>query len=203
MITLAYKVENPSTQLTGLPKWAKDQSFSIAAKPAAGFPLLSTTENLEQVRLMLRAMLAERFSLRLHTETRRETIFALELAKNGIGLKQVDPPVPPAREHPVGAAIGDDSGRMIGAKSTMAGLARALEIFLKHPVSDKTGLAGFYDFDIHWSAPEGQPPSRGLGTEGIGLLISNVQWQLGLRLRQAVGPVDYWVVDHVEPPTDN
>jgi len=206
MISLAYSVDNPSVQLVGLPKWAKEQSFAIAAKPAEGFPLLPPAENLEQVRLMMRAMLEDRFRLKLHTETRQGPILKLGVAKGGLKVKEVERPVPPAKEGPVGAAVGNDGGRIVGNKSTMAGLARALTIFLKPPVVDETGLKGYYEFDVKWNAPETadrQPPSPGLGPEGIGLLISTLQNQLGLYLRNTSGPVKCWVVDHVAPPTDN
>jgi uncharacterized protein (TIGR03435 family) len=71
LICFAYHCRYPDRQLIGLPKWAKSQIFAIAAKPAEDFPRLPPNENREQVRLMLRAMLADRFQLRLHTETRQ------------------------------------------------------------------------------------------------------------------------------------
>jgi uncharacterized protein (TIGR03435 family) len=206
MISFAYSLKNPSMQLVGLPDWAKHQSYAVAAKPAQGFPALPPAENYEQVRLMMRAMLADRFHLQVHAETRQEPIFHLEAAKGGVKIQQVDPPVPPAKEGHVGAAMGDSGGRIIGNKSTMAGLATALTIFLKRPVVDKTRLKGYYDFDVKWSAPEaadGQPPAPGLGAEGIGLLMSALQNQFGLHVTKATGPVEYWVVDHVESPTAN
>jgi uncharacterized protein (TIGR03435 family) len=118
MIAFAYDVKDPSTQLVGLPDWAKKEIFVVAAKPAPGFPALSPAENREQVRLMMRAMLADRFHLQLHTETREERIYALEAAKGGVKIKEVDPPVPPAKSGPVEAAMSDEHGRMIGKKST-------------------------------------------------------------------------------------
>jgi len=102
--------------------------------------------------------------------------------------------------------MSNDDGGMNGNKSTIAGFATAATIFLKWPVVDRTGLKGYYDFDVKWSAPaapDGQPPSPGLGPEGLGLLISTLQNQLGLRLTKTTGPVDYWLVDHVERPTAN
>lgn len=205
MIVFAYQVKS-YLQLTGLPSWADTKSFSVAAKPADGFPALSPAENREQVRVMMRAMLADRFHLKLHTETRQERIMKLEVAKSGIKIKVADPPAPPDKEGPVNAAIGDRGGRMIGRKSTMAGMAAAVQIFLKRPVIDATGLKGYYDFDVKWSAPEppdANPAAPGLGTEGIGLLMSALQDRFGLRLSSTTGPVEYWVVDHVEPPTVN
>jgi uncharacterized protein (TIGR03435 family) len=205
MIGFAYNVKNWN-QLVGLPNWAENQAYAVGAKPAEGFPQLPPSENQERVRLMMRAMLTDRFHLQVHAETRQESVFNLQVARGGIKIKEVDPPVPPAKEGHVGAAMGDRGGRMIGNKSTMAGLANALTIFIERPVVDQTGLKGYYDFDVRWSAPEtagGQPASTGFGTEGTALLISNLQDQFGLRLTRTVGPVEYWVIDHVEPPTDN
>jgi uncharacterized protein (TIGR03435 family) len=205
MIAFAYDVRFPDIQLLGLPNWEKSQTYAVVAEPAQGFPSLTPGENQKLVRLMMRAMLADRFHLQVHSETRQEAIFKLEVAKGGIKIKEVDPPVPPAKEGNVGAAMGEGDGRMIGKRSTMVGLATALTIFLKRPVVDQTGLKGYYDFDVRWSAPaqDGQPPSAAFGTEGAGLLISNLRDQLGLRFTKTTGPVEYWVVDHVEPPTAN
>ena len=168
--------------------------------------MLTPAENHDRVRLMMRAMLAERFHLKLHTETRQERVFKLEVAKGGIKVQEVDPPVPPAREGYVNAAMGDRGGRMIGNKSTMAGMAIALTVFLKRPVIDETGLKGYYNFDVRWSGPElpdGQSTAPGLGTEGTGLLMSALQNQFGLHIASTTGSVEYWVVDLVEPPTGN
>ena len=88
----------------------------------------------------------------------------------------------------------------------MAGMARMLVIFLKRPVVDSTGLKGYYDFDVKWSAPEspdGKLPADRYGAAGAALLISTLQDQFGLRLTSSTGSVKYWVIDHVEPPTEN
>ena len=207
LIAFAYDVKGVvDRQMVGLPKWAKEQSYAVSAKPSPAFPELPPNENREQVRLMVRAMLEDRFHLQLHTETRRDPIFKLELAKGGMKLKDVAPPVPPAKEGFVGAAMEYDGGiRMIGTKSTMAGLATALTVVMSRPVIDETGLKGYYDIDVRWSGPGGGQPAETQfgGPELIGLLISNLQNQFGLRVTSTTGPVEYWVVDHVEPPADN
>lgn len=202
MIRFAYDVKN-YWEIVGLPKWAEDQSYAVAAKAGTDFPTLPAAENRRQVRLMLRAMLEDRFRLRVHPENRQETVYRMEVAKGGIKVAEVDPPVPPAKEQPVGAAMGNTSGRMIGKKSTMTSLAGALAIFLKRPVIDKTGLTGHYDFDVKWNSPDAGEASPGFGPEGLGLLISALRNQLGLRLSKATGSATYWVIDHVEPPTEN
>ena len=202
MIVFAYGVPN-WRQLVGLPKWAEDRSYSIAAKPADGFPALPPAENREQVRAMMRAMLADRFHLQLHTEDRQETIFHLGIAKGGVRIKEVEPPVPPAKEMPVQLVLSNSGGRTIGEKSTIQGIANALAVWLKSPVIDQTGLKGYYDWDERWTAPDGQSSDGELDARGIGLLIAMLPDQLGLRLTKAAGPVRYWLVDRVEPPSGN
>jgi uncharacterized protein (TIGR03435 family) len=203
MIAFAYEVKNPSKQLEGLPEWATAQSFAVAAKPSPDFPLLLESENRRQVRLMMRKMLAERFGLRLHTETREQAIFGLRVGNGGLKIPEVAAPTPPAKEGNVNVALSDQGGRMIAKQGTMAGLSRALALFLKEPVLDQTGLTGYYDFDIRWSAADEAQASTGLGAEGIGLLISTVRSQFGLMLAKTRGPVEYWVIDHIERPAEN
>lgn len=204
LIAFAYNVKNPSRQLVGLPDWAKRQSFSVAAKAASDFPVLSPAENREQVRLMMLAMLRDRFQLRLHTEIRQERVFNLTVARSGFKIPEVAPPVPPAKEGYVNAAMSDRGGRMIGNKSTMAGMAMALTLFMEHPVIDQTGLHGYYDFDVHWSAPEStEALAGGLGAEGLGLLPTRLKDRFGLQVTSSTGPVKYWVVDRVQPPSEN
>jgi uncharacterized protein (TIGR03435 family) len=205
LIAFAYSVKFLDLQILGLPDWAKNQAFAIAAEAATDFPVLPPTENREQVRLMMRAMLADRFHLRMHSETRKGPMYQLAMAKGGVKISEVDPPVPPAKEGPVFSAWSDNDIRIIGKKSTMAGFATALTIMLHTLVVDESGLKGYYDFDVDWrdqSTPEG-PPGAGFSASGIGFLISNLQSRLGLRLRKTTGPMGSWVVDHVERPTEN
>jgi uncharacterized protein (TIGR03435 family) len=203
MIAFAYHIEVPSIHLLGLPNWAMNTGYDVAAKPAEGFPALDQAENYEQVRIMMRAMLADRFQLQLHRETRQERVASLEVAQGGIKIKEVDPPVPPEKEGFVNAAMGDDGGRIIGRKSTMAGFATMLSLFLKRQVIDRTGSKAYYDFDVKWSVPATDGPRSEFGAEGISALISNLRAQFGLRLTNAEGAVEYWVVDSLKPPASN
>jgi uncharacterized protein (TIGR03435 family) len=207
MIAFAYDVHSAWRQLEGLPKWATSagQSYSVSAKPPEGFPQLSPRENEGQVRLMMRAMLADRFHLRIHTETRQDEVFRLEIAKGGLKLKEVAAPVPPDKEGVVNATWGDDRIRMIARKTTMggkAGLASSLTLMLKTPVIDATGLKNYFDFDVNWTSLDVHS-SSGFGSEGIALLLSSLESQFGLRLTKGREPMEYWVVDHVDPPNEN
>jgi uncharacterized protein (TIGR03435 family) len=201
LIVFAYRIP-AYFQLTGLPDWATRQSYSISAEPASDFPALAPAENIEQVRLMMRTLLADRFQLKLHSDTRQEPVYQLELAKGGLKIQEVSAPEPPAKEGPVGFSFGNNGGRMIANRSTIGGIAKAIEPHLKRPVIDKTGLKGYYTFDIRWSAPDPSPDSPA-GADAIALLISALPDRLGLRLGKGKGPVQYWIVDHVEPPTGN
>jgi uncharacterized protein (TIGR03435 family) len=193
-------------QLSGLPSWANGRSWSISAKPAEGFPLLPAAENREQVRKMVRAMLADRFHLQIHSETRQEAVYELVVSKGGIKVKQAEAPKEPEQEGYVNAALSDRDGRMVAEKASMGRLGLMLAIWLKRPVIDKTGLTGYYSYDITWKAPDradGTRPPESLGADGIALLISTVQDRIGVQMRKTTGPVEYWVVDHVEAPSGN
>lgn len=207
MICFAYDCRNPDKQMIGLPNWATNESYSVSAKPADGYPALSPAENRAQERLMMRAMLADRFHLRLHTENRQEGIYKLEIAKSGLKLKEVDAPVPPAPIGNVSATAGNSGLRMIAQKTNMERMTSALNLLTGRPVVDDTGLTGYYDFNVTWKGsdlPDGQTPVLQFGgTELVGVLISNLQSQFGLHLASATGPVQYWVIDHVDPPTEN
>lgn len=208
MISLAYDIRTTDRQFIGLPGWAKNQIYAVSAKAAEDFAAVSQADNREKVRRMLRAMLADRFRLQLHSESRQEMIYKLEPARGGIKIAEVDPPVAPEIAGNVGAAMRREGGiRITAKKSTMASLATTLSLLTKRAVVDETGLSGYYDFDAVWSGPEalnGQTPETQFGgPELLGLLISNLRDQFGLRLTSTKGPVEYWVVDHIEPPTGN
>jgi uncharacterized protein (TIGR03435 family) len=159
-----------------------------------------------QVQLMLQAMLADRFQLRVHVEERQVDVYELHLAPGG--LKQMTPSdegvARPGLNPGLNAAVGDNSGRMIGNGASMQRIGAGLSVFLGRLVMDKTGVSGYYNFDIHWTAletPDG-PPSSGLGPAGIALLISELREQLGLRLVSAKSAQPFWVVDRAEKPSN-
>jgi uncharacterized protein (TIGR03435 family) len=205
LLMMAYDIPQ-DRQLMGLPEWANRTAFSVEAKAGADFPVLSPAENEAQIKLMLREMLADRFKLRLHMETREETVLTMAVAKGGLKIKEVAAPVAPGKAGDITAGMGDIRGGMSGKKVTMASLASTVSLFVKQDVIDQTGLTGYYDFDILWTAPrvEGAPPpSSRLGEDGIAMLFSALREEFGLGFSKGRGPVRYWVVDSVEPPSEN
>jgi uncharacterized protein (TIGR03435 family) len=180
MIGVAYAVKNGS-QIVGLPNWAENTSYSIAAKAGEDFSAATPEDNLEQVRLMMRALLADRFHLQIHSETQNQKGLLLEVAKGGLKIKEVSAPTPPSKEGLVGAAARKyGGGRIVGTKATMAGLARCLTNCLRQPVIDHTGLKGYYDFDLTWTG-EGQDTSASFGAfDFVAGAISTLRDAVGL-----------------------
>ncbi|MEO5924977.1 MAG: TIGR03435 family protein [Bryobacteraceae bacterium] len=206
LIPMAYDIPLPDRQLLGIPEWAKRTAYLIEAKAGADLPALSPAENETQIKLMLREMLADRFKLRIHTETRQESLLNMTVDKGGLKVSEVAAPVPPETAGDVSVAMRDDRGGISGKKVTMARLATTVSLYLKQDVIDQTGLTGYYDLAIRWTAHKVEgapPPSVTLGQDGIAMFYSALREELGLRFIPGKGPVQYWVIDSIEPPTEN
>jgi uncharacterized protein (TIGR03435 family) len=201
LVAKAYDVEK--YQIAG-PSWLEVRKYDIAAKlPPGGSP--------EQFRLMLRNLLAERFSLAIHRETKEFPVYALVVAKDGQKLKvsgtgpetesadapQVTTvslakdglPVIPAgyQGHLIGMRVPGKT--MLRAKGESLGdFAKVLTGMLDRPVIDLTGLTGQYDFGIAWS-DEVHPTEPGPDA------FAAVQSQLGLKLESRKAALQMVVVD--------
>ena len=210
-------------QIVGGPNWLASDRFDITAKTPEG------VTGPEQVRRMLRALLAERFKLVTHNETREMPIYSLVVARadGKLGPKlstaKVDcearfsaarrgggpPPQLQSPDQPVECGFMMGIGTLNVGGMPMLELARALSSTVGRIVIDKTGLSGRYDFQMTY-APEG----RGFGPGPAGpdappvdpntpSLFTALQEQLGLKLESERGPVDVVVIDRVEPPTED
>lgn len=174
-------------QIFGGPDWIDSERFDIAAK--ADRP--AGDKELDQ---MLQTLLAERFNLKLHHETRSGETMALEVAKGG-------PKLQPAE----GAAYTYDNAHdHLDATVTMPQLAEILTRNLRLPVRDRTGLSGGFKFTLHWNPDFPVPPSRDDAAEALRLEMSRaIAQQLGLRLRRERMRIDVLVVDSAEKPSPN
>ena len=183
VIGKAYKVQQ--NQIDG-PDWFETDRFDIVAR----FPPHSSAE---QVLLMLQAVLAERFKLALHRDTKELPIYELIVAKNGPKLKTAE----------AATGITSNSNRAqwhVVAKVSMEEFAEFLTGEVGRPVLDKTGLTGSYEMTLDWAAD-----TVPLGNDGAVLpsLFTAVQ-ELGLQLRPSKGRVETLVVDSVaRKPTEN
>ncbi len=206
MIAEGYNVRNQELAVVGLPKWAEANVYSVVARPGPDYAIANTFENEQTVKAMLRAMLAERFQLKLHQEERTGKVLTIQTKKGGAKLQPVPAPVPPEKEGSVSSGFSDRRGLIRGKKVTMASVAEILALWLKQPVVDQTGLTGFYDIDGKWDAPTrpGEPlPANTLGPDGTAQIFSFFDQELGLVLKPETAPYTYWFVDRVEEPGEN
>jgi uncharacterized protein (TIGR03435 family) len=169
--------------------------YDVVAKAAGAIPV-------DQIRLMLRTLLEERFHLAVHFETKDLPVYALVLAKGG--PKQLHDPEP---GHEVGVEL--ESRDAAGAKhwvfhnspvSTLAGLFSAAP--LGRPIIDMTGLKG--SFDYRFVEPPWAPADGPLLEHILGDVFPEIQRQLGVRVEAKTTPMEVLIIDHVDKtPTEN
>ncbi len=186
MITTAYRVRYE--EISGAPGWASSEHYDLEAT-AGGRPIAN-----EQMRTMLQALLADRFQLRIHRQTRAIPMFSLVVDRHGPKLLESSP-----GEEPGSAITVDAAGfHLKAARQTMTKLAaRLASNGAGGPVMDTTGLNGFYTFKLDWASPV-----PGSESELPPLAIA-LQQQLGLKLVPTKGQAEFIVIDHAEKPSAN
>jgi len=230
LIVFAYGLNaGTEQQVSGGPAWVGSAMFDIDAKQDAEtfakLKILAPEMRMEQVRLMLRQLLEERFKLKIHHETKELPVYALTVVKSGSKLTpSAGLPPTPATDKPAAGAGPPDAnrklppgwngirlmgrGQMEGKRATTAMLS---SVFDSQPeiggrlILDKTGLTGKYDFTLKWT------PDAGIATGDAGApadpsvpgLFTAMQEQLGLKLDATKGPVDTIVIDSAEKPSEN
>jgi uncharacterized protein (TIGR03435 family) len=215
-------------QVTGLPDWGDSghDIYDVNAKVEG-----DRTPTLDEVRRMLQTLLADRFQLKLHHETKDLPVYALVIAKNGPKLTPATGSACPGDGRGPGGNNGDGGGRRGGGGGGRGDDAEFA--FLRswehiptilagragRPVVDKTGLTGNY------CTLDGQDPMRSLmsalgpgGGRGRGdqppsvspnadldgpSVFTLVEEKWGMKLEPQKGPVDILVIDHVERPSEN
>jgi bla regulator protein BlaR1 len=199
LIAVAYQIK--PFQLLGAPAWLDKEEYAIAAKPPAG-PLPKRPGQIDAEFIeRLRALLAERFQLAVHKESREMPAYVLLIAKKGPKLREVD-----AKPEDFRLRLGRGWIRNEG-EAKVAMLTSLLSNQLDRPVFDETGLAGFYKFDLTWT-PDSPVPFREATAarppaEAGPSLFTALQEQLGLKLEAARRPVQMIVIDKVERPSEN
>jgi uncharacterized protein (TIGR03435 family) len=220
LLRQAYDMQE--SQIVGGPEWLRSDRFDVVAKTPAG------EYSANQMRPMLRALLAERFKLRAHHETREMPVYALMKARQDGSLgPNITPaavdcvavmqsrrggpqPAPPQPGQKIDCGLLIGVGRMNVGGMPMMSLARSLSSLVGRTVLDKTGLTGGFDFELTY-APEGLgglPPlpndvSLPDGDPNAPTIFTALQEQLGLKLESQHAPVDVLVIDSAEPPSEN
>jgi uncharacterized protein (TIGR03435 family) len=220
MIVIAYRVQ--PFQISGGPSWLDSIHYDVVAKP-------EEKPKQDELPLMLQALLAQRFELGIHRETKELPMFALVLArKDGkLGPKLVPhegdctppdptkPPPPPEPGKPFAFGCGGMSMGPRGMSATgvpVGNLVPMLARILGSTVVDKTGLTGKFDVTAEWAPdenqaaallPPGVPPPPPAADNAGPSIFTAMQEQLGLKLESQKGPVEVLIIDRAEKPSEN
>lgn len=186
-------------QIVG-PSWLESDCFDIVAKLPQG----STTD---RIPAMLQALLAERFKMSAHKESRPSTGYALVVDKGGQKIKQVTDDSATMGKLPRNAiAIGKRGSGALKGIMTMDRLVKALSTEGYGQVVDDTALKGEYEISLSWVSDQGAgqaAPPAAASDPGADLFAA-VRESLGLRLEQRKTQTDFVVIDHIERvPTAN
>jgi len=220
------------SEIAGGPGWIRSDHFDIVANvdgmpatldagnTAAGAATPGELSAVDRVRLMMRRLLADRFKVTVHDESRTLPMYALIADRPGGAfgrqLQRVDRDCAALRQPggrsaapsgtiPCGGFRTFGPGHTAGRAVSMSMLAEFLQGSVGRVVADRTGLAGPFDLDLRWSLDEGprssdrDQPSADPGPS----IFTAVREQLGLKLDPMEGPVDVLVIDHAERPTAN
>jgi uncharacterized protein (TIGR03435 family) len=209
LISFAYEVQ--SKQVVNAPDWLDKDRYDIEAVPEQeGVP------NPQQLRIMIKKLLTDRFKLAFHHDQREMSAYVLSVGKDGQKLKdtQLKGPLPGIGIRP---GTGGITLNMVNAKiSDFTGFLQSL--VLDRPVVDKTGLQGHYDFQCTFSPDDsqfgGHPPQfpkQGNADSGASdtaapsapSLYDALQQELGLKLAGEKTAVDVIAIDKVEKPSAN
>jgi uncharacterized protein (TIGR03435 family) len=199
LMSFAYGLH--AKQILGLPTWADTDKFDLAAKPdAPGAP------SDKQWKSMMQKLIAERFKLTYHHDKKELSVYAITVAKTGSKLTKSDGD-PEGLPGNFFRGLGD----MVNTNSTLQDFAGVMQAaVLDRPVVDQTGISGRYNFTLKWTPDESQfggmgikvPPPSDKADAPPGLFTAMPE-QLGLKMDPVKAPVDVFVVDHVEKPSDN
>jgi uncharacterized protein (TIGR03435 family) len=216
LLMTAYGVKE--YQISGGPNWLDSERYDIAVTVPQG-------ATKEQVNIMWQKLLAERFGLMLHHESKEFQVEELVIAKGGSKLKEttldaaalIDPGPPKFKDYEltgpgyVTTLMIDGHAHTVAKGQSLSRLISALGNTLHRPVLDKTGLTGKYDFSLEFRIDPrglGLPPGGANGPEAPADpgpdLATAVEQQLGLRLVAGKAKLDVLVIDKVEKtPSEN
>jgi uncharacterized protein (TIGR03435 family) len=190
------------------PAWINSTRYVIQGKPPDSvrdaMQTMSPAERSKTVQTMQQGLLADRFKLKAHFETREMPIYRLVLAKGGSQLKEN----PDSSKGRIAVSASIIRGTAMPIRNLLGALESVPDLGGR-VVIDETGLAGTYDFLLKWAPMEvvtaqstlsGTSPSS--NPEGVSLFTA-VEEQLGLKLVPTNGPGQVLIIDHIEKPSPN
>jgi uncharacterized protein (TIGR03435 family) len=199
----------PGSRILDGPKWLDSTRFDIEAKmddsEAGHLHSLAHGPRRLETQAMFQQLLADRFKLAVHWETRELPVYALVAAKKGSKLQ-------PTKESTEGSGTSSHnskSGSQFTAKGVTLpelaeGLTQELSRELGRSIIDKTEIKGRYDLTLQWTPDAGAATDSAASSADSGpSIFTAVQEQLGLKLEPAKAPVQVLVIDHAEMPSEN
>jgi len=219
LIVIAYRIQ--PFQVSGGPAWLDSARYDVIAKP-------EKKPQQGEIQLMLQSLLADRFQLTVHRETKELPVYALAVARKdgklGAGLAeskegvctQPDPnKLPPPREP--GKAPTLFCGQMMMSLNHLSAVGVPVENMipmlsrlLGRTIIDKTGLTAKFDIKMDWTPDESQTiqlppdaPKPAVSDATGSSIFTALQEQLGLKLESQKGPVEIFIVERAEKPSEN
>jgi uncharacterized protein (TIGR03435 family) len=218
LILNAYGISASPYLLQGGPGWIDSARYDIDARASTNAIPAGTSNRVlwEKTRLMLQTLLADRFKLSIRRATKEMPAYQLVVAKNGAKLQKSDRDC----DASVTACHGFSGNptRLSGSSVDMYDLALSLSSYSDRPVIDRTRIQGLFDIKLQWNpfAARPQPAddaSRSPAAEAregrrpdlasLPTLFDALEQQLGLRLESHRGPVEIYIIDRVERPSEN
>jgi uncharacterized protein (TIGR03435 family) len=215
----AYHVSPWSARLSGGPEWIGSDRYDIeaTAAPDAISQGLSVKAREDKMRLMLRTLLADRFKLVIRRESKELPVYTVVVAKNGPKLQRAkieekDCPESSSSELRCHVINGGMGRGMHGKAVQVSDMVSFVENWSDRPIVDKTGLTGLFVVETDGWAPM-RPRVRPPGeeptaedkaiTDPIRPTLFTIFDRLGLKMESQKAPVDVFVIDHVEKPSEN
>jgi uncharacterized protein (TIGR03435 family) len=198
LIGEAYGIVDPKL-ISGGPHWIDRDKFDLEAKfDAASVPGAQNLTHTQRA-AMLQPLLADRFHLKLHHETKYLPVFNLVLAKGDPKLQ----PTPGAPDDMISSTCQytRGPGYAQAARCSMNNLVDALRDITGRTVIDKTSLTGLFNYTLRWT-PDNAPAPAASDTPAPDIFTA-IQEQLGLKLEPSTAPLDVLVIDSAEKPTPN
>ncbi len=224
LVTIAYQLQQ--FQLVGGPAWMTTEHYDIVAK-MAGEQAPFVPGQPQPVMVAVRGLLAERFKLKLHTETREMDVYNVVMLKPGVpgpslkpsttdcvaqanarrGGPPPGPPTPPGPNDPMTCGLMSMPGIIRMGGMPISQITQMLTNQTGRLVFDKTNLPGTWDFTLKYlfEGRGGQPlpPNIPPPDPDAPSLYTAIQEQLGLKLESAKAPVQMTVIDSIDHPTDD
>jgi uncharacterized protein (TIGR03435 family) len=221
IIAIAYDIAPLSLRLSGGPEWIRSEKYDIEATAGSDNnpSVMSAKARQDMTRLRLQDLLADRFKLTVRRETRQLPAYVVVVAKKGPKLQKAKVEENDCREGPLPDGdllchvINGGMGRGMHAKAvTVSDIVMFVENWSDRPVVDETGIHGLFEVETDgWAPLRPRPVAPGAEPSAEDIAMADptrpslflIFERLGLKMESQKAPVEVFVIDHVEKPTEN